>query len=156
VEEVAVIVPVKPERCRCCQQPLQGEDPQPQRHQVTEIPPVKPVVTEYQLHQLVCPVCGEATRAQLPLGVPTGGFGPRVQARAALCTGAYHLSKRTTQELLDDRFGVEAGLGTIANLEQATTQAVAEARAYVQSQPAAYADETGGAKASSGPGCGRR
>jgi hypothetical protein len=27
--------------------PWQGEDPQPQRHQVTEIPPVKPDVTVY-------------------------------------------------------------------------------------------------------------
>ena len=47
IETVDVVVPVKPERCRRCQHPLQGEDPQPQRHQVTEIPPVKPVVTVY-------------------------------------------------------------------------------------------------------------
>ena len=38
-----------------CQQPLTGDDTQPQRHQVVEIPPLRPVVTEYQLHQLVCP-----------------------------------------------------------------------------------------------------
>jgi transposase len=127
VERVDTVVPVKPERCHHCQHPLQGEDAQPQRHQVTEILPVKPVVTEYQLHALVCPVCGEATRAELPPGVPTGGFGPRLQATAALCTGAYHLSKRTTQDLLHDLLGVAVGLGTIAHLEQATTQAVAEA-----------------------------
>jgi transposase len=147
VEEVDVVVPVKPERCHHCQHLLQGEDPQPQRHQVTEIPPMKPVVTEYQLHRLVCPACGEETRAEVPAGVPTGGFGPRVQAITALCTGAYHLSKRTTQRALEDMFGVEMGLGTIVTLEHATVQAVAEpvaqARAYVQRQPAAYLDETG-------------
>jgi transposase len=114
---------------------------------MTEIPPVKPVVTEYQLHQLVCPACGEATRAELPPGVPPRGFGPRVQAITALCTGAYHLSKRTTQHVLADLFGVTLGLGSIANLEQATTQALAEpvaaARTYVQAQPAAHLDETG-------------
>jgi transposase len=147
VEQVAVVVSVKPERCRRCQQPLQGEDRQPQRRQVTEIPPVKPVVTEYQLHQLVCPACGEATRAEVPPGAPIGGFGPRLQAIAALCTGAYHLSKRTTQAVLEDLFGVSLGLGTIVTLEQATTRAVAEpvseARGYVQAQPTAYADETG-------------
>jgi transposase len=147
VEEVDVVIPVKPERCHRCQHPLQGEDPQPQRHQVTEIPPMKPVVTEYQLHHLVCPVCGAETRAAVPAGVPTGGFGPRVQAITALCTGAYHLSKRTTQRALEDMFGVQMGLGTIANLEHATVQAVAEpvaeARAYVQRQAAAYLDETG-------------
>jgi transposase len=146
-EQVDVVVPVKPERCRRCQQPLQGEDLQPQRHQVTEIPPVKPVVTEYQLHQLVCSACGEATRAEVPSGVPTGGFGPRLQAITALCTGAYHLSKRPTQSALKDLFGIQMGLGTIATLEQAAVQALAEpvaaARVYVQQQPAAYLDETG-------------
>jgi transposase len=147
VEEVDVVIAVKPERCRRCQSPLQGEDARPERHQVTELPPIKPVVTEYQLHQLCCPACGEATRGELPVGVSSGAFGPRVQAITALCTGAYHLSKRTTQSVLEDLFGLPMSLGTLANLEQATVQAlaepVAEARAYVQGQPAAYLDETG-------------
>ena len=147
VEAVDVVIAVKPERCRRCQYPLQGEDSQPERHQVTEIPPIKPVVTEYQLHQLCCPACGEATRGELPVGVAAGAFGPRVQAITALCTGAYHLSKRTTQSVLEDLFGLPMSLGTLANLEQATVQAlaepVAEARAYVQRQPTAYLDETG-------------
>lgn len=147
IDAVDVVRPVKPDRCQRCQHPLRGEDPQPERHQVTEIPPVQPVVTEYQLHRLVCPACGAATRAELPVGVPPGGFGPRVQAIAALCTGAYHLSKRTTQRVLEDLFGVAISLGTIANLEQATVQAVAapvaEARASVEAQPVAYLDETG-------------
>jgi len=147
VEDVDAVIPVKPQRCRRCQQPLSGEDAHPQRHQVTELPPVKPVVTEYQLHSLVCPRCGEATRAELPSGVPTGEFGPRVQAVAAVCTGAYHLSKRAAQGLMSDLFGVELSGGTIANLEQATTQALAEpveeARAWVEQQPVAQLDETG-------------
>jgi transposase len=147
VAEVDVVIPVKPLRCPRCQYPLQGEDPQPQRHQVTEIPPVRPIVTEYQLHQLCCLACGVVTRAELPAGVPRGEFGPRVQAITALCTGAYHLSKRTTQQVMADLFGLPLSVGSIANLEQATVRAVAEpmaeARAYVQQQPAAYLDETG-------------
>jgi len=147
VDAVDVVMPLKPVRCAHCQHRLLGADPQPERHQVTEIPPVRPVITEYQVHRVVCPACGEATRAVWPVGIPTGGFGPRVQAITALCTGAYHLSKRTTQTMLADLFGVSIGLGTVANLEQATVQAlaepVAEARASVQAQPAAYLDETG-------------
>jgi transposase len=147
VEAVDVVIPLKPVWCTHCHHLLLGADPQPERHQVTEIPPVRAVITEYQLHQVVCPACGEATRAGLPVGIPTGGFGPRVQAITALCTGAYHLSKRTTQTMLADLFDVSIGLGTVANLEQATVQAlaepVAEARAFVQAQPAAYLDETG-------------
>ena len=72
----------------------------------------------------MCPACGATTRAALPVGVPTGGFGPRVQAIVALCTGAYRLSKRTTQEVLADVFGVALSLGTITHLEQETVQAL--------------------------------
>ena len=147
VEAVDVVIPVKPERCPRGHHLLPGEAPQPQRPQVTEMPPMKPAVTESQRHRLVCPACGAATRAALPAGVPAGGFGPRVQAITARWTGAYHLSKRATPSVLEDRFGVSRGLGTIANLEQATAQVlaepVAEARASVQAQPSAYLDETG-------------
>jgi transposase len=147
VDEVDVVIPIKPTQCPHCEHPLRGEDSQPQRHQVTEIPAVKPVITEDQLHRLVCPACGGATRAALPAGVPTGEFGPRVQAITALCTGGYHLSKRTTQSAMENLFGLEISRGTIAHLEQATMQAlaepIAEARAYVPAQPAAYLDETG-------------
>jgi transposase len=147
IEAVDIVVPVKPRQCLRCPHSLQGEDPQPHRHQVTELPVVKPVVTEYQLHQLRCPACGTPTRANVPLGVPPGGFGPRVQAVVALCTGAYRLSKRTTQEVMADLFGLPMSLGTIPHREQATVQAVAtpvaEAQAYVRAQPVAHLDETG-------------
>ena len=93
-------------------------------------------------------------------GGPRGAFGPRVQAMTALCAGAYHLSKRTTQGVREDLFGVSIGLSTLAHLEEATTQAVAEpvaeARRDVQQHPAAYPDETGVARASSARGCGPR
>jgi transposase len=147
LEDVAAVLPVKPTHCARCQHPLHGEDGQPQRHQVTDLPPGRPMVTEYQVHGLVCPACGVTTRATLPLGVPTGGFGPRVQAIVALCTGAYHLSKRTTQAVMADLLGIPMGLGTIANLEHATVQAlavpVAEAQTHVRAQSIAYLDETG-------------
>jgi hypothetical protein len=126
VAQVDGIVPVKPERGRHCQQPVPGEDRQPQRQQVTEIPPVKPVITADQLHPLVCSACGAATRAEVPPGVATGGFGPRVQASITLGTGASHRSPRTPHTVLPDLCGVSRGVGTIAHLAQATVRAVAE------------------------------
>src|SRR5262249_56972782 len=79
--------PCKPARCRRCGHPLRGKDPQPLRHQVLELPPIRPKVTEYQLHRLRCPCCGVTTCASLPDGVPMGGQGPRLQAVLALMTG---------------------------------------------------------------------
>ena len=60
------IVPLKPARCRNCGQALAGKDPHPLRHQVLELPPIRPEVTEYQLHRLCCPRCGLSTCARLP------------------------------------------------------------------------------------------
>jgi transposase len=146
VEDVDAVVVLKPEQCSGCHAPLSGDDPTPFRHQVIEIPPIKPVITEYQWHQLVCPACGATTRAPWPAGVPSGTYGPRVQATVALCTGAYRLSKRTTQQAMAEVFGVPMSVGTISPLEQATTEAVAapveEARTYVHAQEVAHLDET--------------
>jgi transposase len=146
VEEVDEVVVLKPKQCRSCQAPLSGEDASPFRHQVIEMPPIKPVITEYHWHQLTCSECGETTRAPWPDGVPSGTYGPRIQATVALCTGAYRLSKRTTQQAMDEVFGVPMSVGTISQLEQATTAAIAtpveEARTYVHEQAVAYLDET--------------
>jgi transposase len=146
VDDVDAVVVIKPEQCTHCQAPLWGDDPTPWRHQVIEIPPIKPVVTEYQWHQLVCPACGEITRAAWPAEVPSGTYGPRVQATVALCTGAYRLSKRMTQQMMEEVFGIPMSVGTISPLEQATTEALAapveEARTYVHEQAVAHLDET--------------
>ena len=146
LEQVDTVVPVRPARCHRCGRRLRGTDPAPRRHQLTEVPPVTPVVTEYQLHTLPCR-CGATTTAALPPGVPAGTFGPRLQALAAVCTGVYHLSRRTTVGLLQDLCGVELALGSVTACEAAVSQAVAApvaaAHAFVQQQPAAHVDETG-------------
>jgi transposase len=118
------VIPLKPVRCSPCERSWLGADPNLYRHQVAEFPPVKAVVAEHHLHSLVCPGYGGATRAELPAGIPTGGFPLRVQAITALCTGAYHLSNRTTQAVMADLFGVVMGLGRVAHLELGMVQVV--------------------------------
>ena len=79
-EQLHDTVTCKPACCGGCGAPLQGSDPDFVRHQVAEIPPVQPQVTEYQLHRLTCSGCGVATDGTLPEGVPQGSFGPRLRA----------------------------------------------------------------------------
>ena len=81
-EQVKQTIPLTPSACRKCGQALHGEDPHPRRHQVAEIPPVEVEVTEYRLHRLTCSACGTRTCASLPVGVPTGAFGPRLPSLA--------------------------------------------------------------------------
>jgi transposase len=57
IERVDEVVEYHPQACRRCGTLLQGEDPEPLRHQVIEIPPITPLVIEHRLHRLVCPCC---------------------------------------------------------------------------------------------------
>ena len=145
-ERVAKTIPVKPERCKKCHRRLRGEDPNPRRHQVIDLPPVQPVVTEYQLHALPCAVCHTVTLAALPAGVPRGSFSPRAAAIVSLLTSFYHLGRRSAAAAMGDLFGVPMSVGSVSNCEQITSAAlkdpVAEARAYVQAQTVKNSDET--------------
>ena len=136
----------KPTACRGCGHALSGNDPQPLRHQILELPSIRPEVTEYQLHRLSCPRCGLSTCATLPAGVPGGGQGPRLQATLALMTGAYRLSKRMVQTFCDDVFGIPICAGQVcaseAETAAATEPVVAALRDYARDQPA-NVDETG-------------
>lgn len=78
--QVDRIVDVKPTSCRACGALLLGDDPHAVRHQVTELPRINPEVIEYRRHTLTCVACGEHTQAKWPAGMPSGSFGPRVQA----------------------------------------------------------------------------
>ncbi len=88
-ERVDQIVDHRPATCGHCAAPLPlaalGDDFV--AHQVTELPPVRALVTEHRLHRVRCPDCGYATRAIAPPEVPTGAFGPRLQATVAVLSG---------------------------------------------------------------------
>ena len=147
VAQVDHVQPMRPTHCRGCGAALRGTDPAPRRQQVTELPVVRPTITEYQWHTLTCGRCGMATPAPRPSGVPAGAFGPRVTATVAVCTGVYHLSKRTTAGLLADLFGVALAVGSVTACERAASAAVAtpvvQAARHVRQQPVIHVDETG-------------
>jgi transposase len=101
-EECQQIIVSKPSVCRCCRKSLAGSDPQPVRHQVWELPPLQPIVIEYQLHRLRCKNCGRMTCGELPAGVPAGQSGPRLVAFTGLLMGHFRQSKRRAAMFLQD------------------------------------------------------
>jgi transposase len=145
-EQLRETFEVKPTQCQGCGAALQGDDSDPLRHQVAEIPPVRPDVDEYRLHKLTCSCCGTITRAELPSGVPTGPFGPRLRAILAMFAGSYRLAKRPIQQLACDLFGLDISLGMIPKLERQAAEilqpVVAEVAAAIVAAPLAHIDET--------------
>src|SRR3954453_66480 len=146
-ERVASVTDCKPTECRRCGHALGGEDAEPRRHQVAELPPIEPVVHEYRLHRLCCPRCNAITCGVLPAGVPISAFGPRLHAALSVLSGAYRLSKRQVSQLCSDLLGLTISRGMIAKLERITAdvleQPVAELAEAVKAAEAANIDETG-------------
>ena len=145
-EQLRRIIECKPPHCRWCGHDLRGDDPEPLRHQVAEVPPIQPVVEEYRLHRLRCPRCHTRTCAPLPSGVPTGAFGPRLRAILSVLAGAYRLGKRPIRQLAHDLFGLSISAGMIGYLERqgaAELEApVEELRDHVRDADWAHIDET--------------
>ncbi len=146
LEEVNRVDDLRPDHCGRCGETLEGDDPEPLRHQVVELAQVLRHVHEYRLHLLTCPSCAAKTLATLPQGVPTGAFGPRLLALVALMSGRYRISKRAINEMLLEVFEIEMSLGAVCNSEQQLSEAIegpaAEAKAHVQAQPVVHVDET--------------
>jgi len=152
-EDVRHVVELVPGECRGCKRRLHGQDSEPRRHQVVEVPPLSAIVTEYRSHALQCPGRGVVTRGEVPAHARSV-FGDRLAALASLLVGKYRLSKRLVKDALSDMLGVELSVGSVSNLEGEMSQAlappVAEALAYVRASEAANADETGFAQGRKG------
>ena len=123
-EKVRTVTDCRPTDCRRCGQALAGDDPAPLVHQVAELPKIEPLVDEYRLHRLACPNCGVTTCGRLPEGVPSGCFGPYLQAVLATLAGGYRLSKRQVQQMVGDLFGLSIATGMVSKLERQSTTAL--------------------------------
>lgn len=115
---------LKPAECRRCGAELTGDDPAPRRHQVWELPEIKPHVTEYQLHRLACPCCRQTTCAALPPGVPEGQSGPRLIAFTGLWMAYFRQSKRRTALFLQTLLNQPCSGALTVKLQAQLTAAV--------------------------------
>jgi transposase len=137
---------LKPTECRRCGEKLRGRDTDPLRHQVWELPEIKPLVTEYQRHRLICPCCGETTCAPLPPGVPHGQSGPRLVAFVGLLMAYFRQSKRRTALFLEALLNQPCCASLTVKMQTQVTQALQPAYeelvAQLPSQPHLGMDES--------------
>jgi transposase len=137
-----------PEHCRSCDHELTPKgDAEPLVHQVIDLPVIRAIVAQFNLHSAKCPRCGTTTRAKLPAGVPAGMCAPRLLALIGLLTGIFNLSRRRAQNLLSEVLSIDISLGAVSQAEEQVSEAIAApvqgAREHVADQPIKHCDATG-------------
>jgi len=148
VAEPDRIIEVPVESCSHCQADLRGVEPCAiRRHQLTELPPLTPVVIETRQAEVVCPDCQQITRGELPAGLNGGrSFGPRLAATVVYLKHEQHLSYERVTQLCQDLFGVtisEGGASVLVQRAGAAAQPIAkEIGAQVAQSAVIGSDET--------------
>lgn len=102
--------------CDRCQANLQGMEPDEIiKRQITEIPPVKPVVIETQQHKKTCPHCQQINHGSLPRGLEAERcFGPTPEATIIYYKQLQHLRYERIVETMRDLHGVTLSEGAVA------------------------------------------
>jgi transposase len=138
---------LKPEMCTCGSTNLEETSEEPLRHQVVDIPPIKPEVTEYVQHISRCRDCGELVYRPLPDDIRRRHFGAGVLAMVGILTGKLNTSKRKALAMMNEVFSVPMSLGGLSNCEGQVTDILEqphdEAAEHVREQDIGHADETG-------------
>lgn len=138
---------LKPDVCTCGSTNIEETDQEPLRHQIVDIPPIEPQVTEYVQSLFRCKDCGELIYKPLPDEVKRQYFGPGVLAIVAILTGMLNTSKRKALAMMNQVFSVPMSLGGLSNSEahlaDVLEQPYNEVARHVRTQQTAHADETG-------------
>ena len=100
---------------------------------MTEVPPVKAHITEYQFPNVVCGHCGKATRAPLPEEIG-GDFGPQLTALIAYWRVVCRLPRRLVEAMLADVLGIEISLGSTQKAWEEVSPAVEQPVQQLQEQ----------------------
>ena len=149
VDEIRSVLPLQCGKCgHALPQALDEAetDGSAQRHQVTELPPMRAHISEYQCHRVICPECGEGTRAALPEEA-AGQFGPQLTALIVYLTVVCRMPRRVVEAMLQQALAIDISLGSTQKCWQEASQAVVapcgELEERLKVEPVLNADETG-------------
>jgi transposase len=123
-EEMDAIHYLYPADCeKCGSLLLAGPDSTiTQRHQVTELPVIKPIMTEYRCHGTRCS-CGHFNMIQPPEEVAMSNFGPRVHAAVAYLAANHNVTRRGMVEIMGAFFNIDMSLGATWNMVERVSDA---------------------------------
>src|SRR5215210_5883860 len=144
-----VVIECRPSACAGCGEALpRTGGRRVGRSQVTELPPVTPVVIEGWQYAMTCAHCGVRTTGAYPAGLePRRTFGPGVEALLSYLHERHHVGYERLVEVCRDVFGLTISQGGVENaLRRLVEQArptYAATREQVRGSPVINSDETG-------------
>lgn len=117
------------------------------RHQVIDVPPIRPVVRELRRYGCYCPGCGRYCRAAKVEGFEAGRvLGRNLEQWVVYLHYAHPLSRQRVQTILAEGFGIQLSAGTLDNILQRAQGGLKAAAAAIHEQVKAAAvlgsDET--------------
>jgi transposase len=118
------------------------------RHQIIDLPPMRPVVREVVRYGRYCPGCQTYQRAGAPSGYEPGRvLGPHLEGVVLYLHYAHPLSYERVQTILGDMTGVKLGIGTLVNIvkrgQNTLQQGAGAIRQRIQQAAVVGSDETG-------------
>lgn len=143
-----VIKGLKSIYCQQCGDSLPEEQMVLSTRQVVDIPPVRPVYTEYRQYGSRCPGCAHFQKAAYPEAVSAPiQYGSQVEAYVAYLSVYQYLPYQRLCLLLKDVFGLSISEGSISNLLQRAASKASPVYEQIQAEleRASYvgSDETG-------------
>lgn len=148
LEEVDAVHDHSPVRCEHCGDPLVGDDAVGplERHQVSELPPITPTITEHQACDRRCKKCGKISKGAVPTTARRSAFGPRAHAIASILSGRCRVSRRDVAECFEQIFGLPICPASVQHMLESVGDALGsaydEALAAARAAQVRYIDET--------------
>jgi transposase len=140
----------RPRECAHCQTPLAEElaASEVAKRQVLDLPALRYITTEHQVETVLCPSCGEATRAEFPAGVSHPvQYGSQVKRLAVYLRSEQFIPYERERQLLADLFELPISPGSLQKFVETAAMSVAPAseaiKAAVIEAEVGQADETG-------------
>lgn len=146
-DEVDYVEDYKLDFCSCCGDKLSAEQELVGKHQVVDIPPIKPIVTEHRIYSVICQ-CGKNNTSQYPKesSAPIS-YGNSVEAAIGYLSVGQYMSMQRIAEFFEQVFNIKLSQGTISNkLASLTRQCMPmyqHIKSRIESSKVVGADETG-------------
>jgi len=105
------------------------------RHQVIDIPPIRPIVHEIVRYGRYCPECGAYQRAEVPKGFESGRvFGENLERLVVYLHHAHPLSYQRVQHILSEVCQLDVSQGAVVNVVKNSAFGLQQAAKHIHEQ----------------------